>query len=495
MPSFEQLTQILTDADQISIFRRDAAADLGDLGDASAIPILIGALEDASALVRREAARSLGKLNAPKAASPLLLALAHEIDEATRRIIVEALGRIGTREAIPALAGMYASKSLLTRAEAQKSIRQILQRHPDILEPDMEPDEPTAQIPHAPTPPAGGPYDHLIDVPSSPALPADDSADMEAVAAESEPLALSPPAPQSKDIQIQALPSQPTPTLRPQVRQRRYGLYIIFLVPLLAVAVTAGIFYLQRPQIKSPSPVQAALSRRATIYLEKGDTHFQRGDYENAIIQYEQAQSVHPDSLDKHLDPHRNLGFAYLQQGRYTLAAKAFQRVVEHRPDDATAYNHLGTAYMQQGQYQFARDAYRRALEIRVDFAEAYNNLALLYANGPAKQFGQAEILARKAIQLGPNEAPYYDTLGWVLYKQGRINRSIEALEKAIQLRHDLVDAHYHLALAAYKANQRDRALQEIRTVFQLEPNFSAPPNSSPDSTFLQLIRRMPGIE
>ena len=93
MPSFEQLTQILTDADQISIFRRDAAADLGDLGDASAIPILIGALEDASALVRREAARSLGKLNAPKAASPLLLALAHEIDEATRRIIVEALDK------------------------------------------------------------------------------------------------------------------------------------------------------------------------------------------------------------------------------------------------------------------------------------------------------------------------------------------------------------------------------------------------------------------
>ena len=146
MRHFEQLVQILADTDELPIFRRDAAADLGDLGDPRAIPLLIDALADASALVRREAAKALGKLNDPRGTAPLLLALAKETDETTCRSMIETLGCIGTRDALPALTAMLESHSRIIQTEARKGIRQIQGRYPDILKPDVVPDKPTVPI-------------------------------------------------------------------------------------------------------------------------------------------------------------------------------------------------------------------------------------------------------------------------------------------------------------------------------------------------------------
>ena len=146
MRHFEQLTQILADTDELPIFRRDAAADLGELGDPRAIPLLINTLADASALVRREAAKALGKLNDPRGTARLLLALAKETDEMTCRSVIETLGRIGTRDALPALTAMLGSDSRIIQTEARKGIRQIQGRYPDILKPDVAPDKPTVPI-------------------------------------------------------------------------------------------------------------------------------------------------------------------------------------------------------------------------------------------------------------------------------------------------------------------------------------------------------------
>ena len=146
MRHFEQLVQILADTDELPIFRRDAAADLGDLGDPRAIPLLIDALADASALVRREAAKALGKLNDPRGTARLLLALAKETDEMTCCSVIETLGRIGTRDALPALTAMLESDFRIIQTEARKGIRQIQGRYPDILKPDVAPDKPTVPI-------------------------------------------------------------------------------------------------------------------------------------------------------------------------------------------------------------------------------------------------------------------------------------------------------------------------------------------------------------
>ena len=125
MPSFDELTQILTDRDQIAILRRDVAAELGESGDTRAIPFLIDVLEDASTIVRREVVTALGKFDDPAVTPPLLLALARETDELTRREMIEILGQVGTREALPALTAMLESHALLTRVGAQKSLNQI----------------------------------------------------------------------------------------------------------------------------------------------------------------------------------------------------------------------------------------------------------------------------------------------------------------------------------------------------------------------------------
>ena len=103
MASFEQLTQKLTDTSQPIVTRRAAVIEIGNIGGAQALPFLLKALSDVAPGVRREAANVLQKYNFPEATSALVDVLNKEDSDLTRWTLIEALGSIGTADALPAL--------------------------------------------------------------------------------------------------------------------------------------------------------------------------------------------------------------------------------------------------------------------------------------------------------------------------------------------------------------------------------------------------------
>ncbi|MDE0485195.1 MAG: HEAT repeat domain-containing protein [Candidatus Poribacteria bacterium] len=132
MPSFEQLTQNLTDTSQPIATRRAAVIEIGNLGGAKALPILLKALSDTAPGVRREAASALQKCDFQEATSALVDALKDEESDLTRWTLIEAIGNIGDVSALPALESLLSTDvSPLTRREVQKSIDLITARYPD----------------------------------------------------------------------------------------------------------------------------------------------------------------------------------------------------------------------------------------------------------------------------------------------------------------------------------------------------------------------------
>ena len=69
-----------------------------------------------------------------------------------------------------------------------------------------------------------------------------------------------------------------------------------------------------------------------------------------------------------------------------------------------------------------------------------------------------AEAMIRKASALKPNDASITDSLGWALYKRGRLPEAIETLTRAAAGDPSQAEIHEHLGDALYKAGRRIEA-------------------------------------
>lgn len=100
-----------------------AANALGDIGDPSAIPALIGALGDGAFTVREAAAKSLVRLG-PAAEEPLAEVLATGRDPA-RRHAIRILGVTGSTSVIPALEALAGDADWAVRFDAAAALAGI----------------------------------------------------------------------------------------------------------------------------------------------------------------------------------------------------------------------------------------------------------------------------------------------------------------------------------------------------------------------------------
>jgi tetratricopeptide (TPR) repeat protein len=131
MLSFEQLIQNLIDTTQPSIVRSSAIAGLVAQRSPESVELLIEALTDLDAMIRREAAKALQDLDATSATEPLLRALQMESNDLTLWAMLEALSELGTVSVLPTLEALLNADSMLTRIEVKKSISRLQDRYPD----------------------------------------------------------------------------------------------------------------------------------------------------------------------------------------------------------------------------------------------------------------------------------------------------------------------------------------------------------------------------
>lgn len=122
-PSLEKLTEALrSDADPNVRWR--AAIELEALKDKKAVPALIQALKDRSALVRGGAAEALKGIPDPQALSPLMHSL-RDSDTSVRRAATEGLGKIGDRQAVRPLTKVLFHHDVQTRRRAAESLAKL----------------------------------------------------------------------------------------------------------------------------------------------------------------------------------------------------------------------------------------------------------------------------------------------------------------------------------------------------------------------------------
>lgn len=133
-----------------------------------------------------------------------------------------------------------------------------------------------------------------------------------------------------------------------------------------------------------------ALSLTMCGKQEAAEEHFKRGnelslsgDFEEAIVEYEQALEIEPENVDLM----SNLGVAYYNLGQLDKAIEQYSQALEIAPNDPDIHSNLAAAYVQEYQLsgalerlESALEEYQKAVELNPTLAQAFFGLGVVYA-------------------------------------------------------------------------------------------------------------------
>jgi tetratricopeptide (TPR) repeat protein len=149
---------------------------------------------------------------------------------------------------------------------------------------------------------------------------------------------------------------------------------------------------------------------------------------------------------------------------RFAEAEESYKEILKLKARDARAAYGLGNVYSDQQRWDDAEAAYRNSVAWAPTDADAHVALSVVLAlprtdGDNAKRFADAEMFARKAVQIDPKNAVAWDRLGVALQTRGIFNSETEhSYRRAIDLDPQFAVAYAHLARVLNRAGKRSEA-------------------------------------
>jgi len=153
-------------------------------------------------------------------------------------------------------------------------------------------------------------------------------------------------------------------------------------------------------------------------------------------------------------------------RSKYEDSIRAYQAVLDYDPTNARALYGLGNLYTDQHEWRAAERAYRAAFKLDSHLADALVALSFVLLQteaGSASQsrIAEAEMLARRAIDLQPFNAAALDLVGVALEARASPGGEVEAerlYRRAIQMDRRNVSSYLHLSDSLRKTGRSAEA-------------------------------------
>lgn len=111
-------------------------------------------------------------------------------------------------------------------------------------------------------------------------------------------------------------------------------------------------------------------------------------------------------------------------------------------------------------QFDAAEKEFRQILADSPDNASALNYLGYMLADRNVRLQEAHELIA-KALELDPHNGAYLDSMGWVLYRMGKIDEAVDYLERALQRTSRDPTVHDHLGDAYLRQGKVKEAMTQ----------------------------------
>lgn len=189
-----------------------------------------------------------------------------------------------------------------------------------------------------------------------------------------------------------------------------------------------------------------------------------KGDFETALTVLESALK------EKSEAPQLYAMYASLldEKGDYKKALDVLSNALKKFSDNTQLRFYYGTINDRVGNKETVVNEMKKVLEIDPNHVQGMNYLAFTWAE-QGINLPEAEKLARKALSLEPQDGYILDTLGWILYKQGKFIESVKMLEAAVKYQAAVSIIAEHLGDAYYKQSLIDKAKKMYKRAADLE--------------------------
>jgi tetratricopeptide (TPR) repeat protein/transglutaminase-like putative cysteine protease len=210
-----------------------------------------------------------------------------------------------------------------------------------------------------------------------------------------------------------------------------------------------------------------------SAYNALGRAYWQERKYDDAVIAFNKQIEINP--LDK--NAHAGLGAMYSEWHKYDLAAPELEKAVSLTPDNPELQVSLGDAYLNLGQDDKALATFDHAVELsatplvwnniayQLSLKKAHLDKAQQYAESAvsattaALRNVQLDRLTPQELLLVPSLIAYWDTLGWVYYSEGNMDKAEKYVAAAWGLGHH-GEVGDHLGQIYEKRGNKDLALR-----------------------------------
>ncbi len=243
-----------------------------------------------------------------------------------------------------------------------------------------------------------------------------------------------------------------------------------------------------------------------------GIAYKSKGEFDKVIVSFESAWELN----DQYLPVMVYLGEVYLQQGLFEKAKTVLQNVLTQNNNYSRALVGLGQVLMQEGEAKAAIEKFKKALkyqptasQINFLISNAYASLgdmeksqayhakkgtvqaqmydpivvalyeesrSYTYYNDKAVQayragdFVNAEIIANKAREYGPDSPYPMVTLANIYVSTDRVQLAVDIMEKAVQENLDVPSFKYILGIIEEINGNNDKSIAWYQSVLKLDP-------------------------
>ena len=229
-----------------------------------------------------------------------------------------------------------------------------------------------------------------------------------------------------------------------------------------AMALMADVELRKNESVKSEKRARDILAKypqRAIGYSLLGDVARSRGQAATAIENYRRGHQIEP-STETLL---RLFGALSLQDSGKPAIQLAEPWIKAH-PQDIGVQKALGNTYARTGDFVAARRSYESVLQLAPDDSNVLNNLAnvLLRLKDPT-----AIKIAEQALSKNSTNADAIDTLGWILFQNGQVDRSLTMLRDARLRVPANQEIRYHLAVVLAHTGRKNEARDELEAALK----------------------------
>ncbi|MGP8050888.1 MAG: tetratricopeptide repeat protein [Desulfobaccales bacterium] len=203
---------------------------------------------------------------------------------------------------------------------------------------------------------------------------------------------------------------------------------------------------LREYQLVGRESEQFLLARLRVAYLE-----YHQGDKQRARQTLEDLQKLAPNREEVYLTS----SYFYEEEGLWDRAIEVLKQGIGKAEHPEEIYFRLAMIYAKKQEPNDSIIYIKKVLEINPNNPDAQNFLGYTYAE-QGVNLDEAERLIQAALQAKPDSGQIIDSLGWVYFKKGQLDKALVALERAHRLMPQDGTVTEHLA-DVYSSLQRQR--------------------------------------